>query len=127
MIRTRKQGDTPFFPNMLNNGAVEVCLKEDVDKYIAEMGNDIRELTDIRKELIIANMNLQRRIVHKNYVVATAMANWCNSEEGALARTPRDAMNARQRWQDDTNYWYRWRAVWYDLAQKYKELLDDQK
>ena len=127
MIRTRKQGDTPFFPNMLNNGAVEVCLKEDVDKYIAEMGNDIRELTDIRKELIIANMNLQRRITHKNYVVASALANWCNSEGGALARTPRNTMNARQRWEDDTNYWYRWRTVWYEWAQKYKEFLDDQK
>lgn len=36
MIRTRLQGGTPFFPNILNNGAVEVCLKEDVDKTIAE-------------------------------------------------------------------------------------------
>ena len=35
-IRTRRQYDTPFFPNMLNNGAVEVCLKEDVDKALAE-------------------------------------------------------------------------------------------
>ena len=35
MIRTRLQGDTPFFPNMLNNGMVEVCLKEDVDKVLA--------------------------------------------------------------------------------------------
>lgn len=127
MIRTRRQGDTPFFPNMLNNGAVEVCLKEDVDKYISEMGNDIRELTDIRKELTIANINLQRRIVHKNYMVAMAMANWCNSEDGKMSRIPRDAMNARQRWEDDTNYWYRWWAVWFNLAQKYKEFLDDQK
>lgn len=36
-IRTRRQGDTPFFPNMLNNGKVEVCLKEDVDAAIAEL------------------------------------------------------------------------------------------
>lgn len=36
-IRKRKQGDTPFFPNMLNNGNVEVCLKEDVDAAIAEL------------------------------------------------------------------------------------------
>lgn len=127
MIRTRKQGDTPFFPNMLNNGAVEVCLKEDVDKYIAEMGDDILELTDIRKELIIANMNLQRRIAHKNYVVSMAMANWCNSEDSKMSRTSRDAMNARQRWEDDTNYWYRWWTVWCNMAQKYKEFLDDQK
>lgn len=44
MIRTRLQGDTPFFPNMLNNGNVEVCLKEDVDKALAEKDKEIAEL-----------------------------------------------------------------------------------
>lgn len=43
-IRTRMQGDTPFFPNMLNNGKVEVCLKEDVDKALAEKDAEIRRL-----------------------------------------------------------------------------------
>lgn len=127
MIRTRKQGDTPFFPNMLNNGAVEVCLKEDVDKYIAEMGNDIQELTDIRKELIIANMNMQRIVIHKNHVVATTMANWCNTEVWKLAKTPRSEMTEHQRWLDDSNYWHRWRKRWFNIVQKYKEFLDDQK
>lgn len=45
MIRTRRQGDTPFFPNMLNNGAVMVCLKEDVDAEIAARKKQFRELT----------------------------------------------------------------------------------
>ena len=27
----------PFFPNMLNNEMVEIMLKEDVDKYVAEL------------------------------------------------------------------------------------------
>lgn len=44
MIRTRLQGDTPFFPNMLNNGKVEVCLKEDVDKALAEKDAYIEQL-----------------------------------------------------------------------------------
>lgn len=43
-IRTRKQGDTPFFPNMLNNGKVEVCLKEDVDAAIAELKAENKRL-----------------------------------------------------------------------------------
>ena len=42
-IRTRLQGDTPFFPNMLNNGNVEVCLKEDVDEAIAELKTELEE------------------------------------------------------------------------------------
>lgn len=44
MIRTRLQGDTPFFPNMLNNGNVEVCLKEDVDAVIEAKDKEIAEL-----------------------------------------------------------------------------------
>lgn len=43
MIRTRLQGDTPFFPNMLNNGKVEVCLKEDVDRVLAEKDAEIQK------------------------------------------------------------------------------------
>lgn len=45
-IRTRMQGATPFFPNMLNNGNVEVCLKEDVDKVLAEKDKEIVKLKE---------------------------------------------------------------------------------
>lgn len=51
-IRTRAQGDTPFFPNILNNANVEVCLKEDVDKALAKKDNEIAEL---KKKLAEAN------------------------------------------------------------------------
>lgn len=50
MIRTRMQGETPFFPNMLNNGKVEVCLKEDVDKALAEKDEEIRKWKAARDE-----------------------------------------------------------------------------
>lgn len=45
-IRTRAQGDTPFFPNMLNNANVEVCLKEDVDEAIAELKAKVKFCSD---------------------------------------------------------------------------------
>ena len=48
-IRTRRQGDTPFFPNMLNNGKVEVCLKEDVDATIAELKDEINRKEGVEK------------------------------------------------------------------------------
>lgn len=44
VISVRKQGDTPFFPNMLNNSAVEVCLKEDVDLVLKAAWDVIRSL-----------------------------------------------------------------------------------
>jgi len=51
MIRTRCQGDVPFFPNMLNNGKVEVCLKEDVDKVIREKDTEIEDSLRQNREL----------------------------------------------------------------------------
>ena len=61
MIRTRQQGDTPFFPNMLNNGAVEVCLKEDVDKVIDEKDAKIAALKSQITEAKELSIELQKR------------------------------------------------------------------
>lgn len=56
-IRTRLQDSTPFFPNMLNNGAVEICLKEDVDKYISEVSDKLKrvreDLNEAKKQIAI--------------------------------------------------------------------------
>ena len=49
-IRTRRQDDIPFFPNMLNNGKVEVCLKDDVDKVLAEKDAEIQKWKSARNE-----------------------------------------------------------------------------
>lgn len=59
MIRTRRQGDTPFFPNMLNNGAVMVCLKEDVDAEIAALKKQIEGLRN--------RLNKQKELVEDAY------------------------------------------------------------
>ena len=67
-IRTRLQGGTPFFPNMLNNGKVEVCLKEDVDKVIVAKDKEIAELKkkleDVQAsmycDVVDANMEIRR-------------------------------------------------------------------
>ena len=67
-IRTRLQGGTPFFPNMLNNGEVEVCLKEDVDKVIVAKDKEIAELKqkleDVQAsmycDVVDANMEIRR-------------------------------------------------------------------
>jgi len=85
MIRTRMQGDTPFFPNMLNNGNVEVCLKEDVDKDLAEKDAEIAELKaaleDVKAtayaESVDAGMS-ERRLKRALYKACTM---WAMREE----------------------------------------------
>ena len=91
-IRTRLQGGTPFFPNMLNNGKVEVCLKEDVDKVLAEKDKQLR---------------------HQKFKRCLAMENWCMTEY--LHSKCLDFTNTEQ-W-----YWRRWHIRWRNLAKKFKE------
>ena len=92
-IRTRLQGGTPFFPNMLNNGSVEVCLKEDVDKEL-------------------------RR--HK-YKRCLAMARWCESKVYHIRRTPLCDMSEHEYWQYENDFWQRWQKRWLEIAEQFKE------
>ena len=86
MIRTRLQGDTPFFPNMLNNGNVEVCLKEDVDKVIAEKDEVIEEMEERIDELQKATDSAWSKVNamydelrHHKFKRCLAMARWCEN------------------------------------------------
>ena len=63
-IRTREQGDTPFFPNMLNNANVEVCLKEDVYAAIAELKQKLHD-AEMRADLAEC-AETERRIDYDN-------------------------------------------------------------
>ena len=75
MIRTRRQGDIPFFPNMLNNGAVMVCLKEDVDAEIAALKKQIEGLRN--------RLNKQKELPAKEYEISinSARAKIKNQDE----------------------------------------------
>ena len=87
MIRTRLQGDTPFFPNMLNNGKVEVCLKEDVDKVIADLEEshkkeveqllmEIVKLNESAQNLILDNYLKDKKLRHHKYKRCIDKANY---------------------------------------------------
>ena len=54
-IRTKRQGDAPFFPNMLNNANVEVCLKEDVYAAIAELKQALHDAEMAKDDAEAAN------------------------------------------------------------------------
>lgn len=100
MIRTRLQGATPFFPNMLNNGKVEVCLKEDVDETLAEKDKELR---------------------HQKYKRCLDKAKWCEAEVRNIRRTPLCDMSEHEYWQYENDFWQRWQKRWLELAEVFKE------
>ena len=63
-IRTKRQGDAPFFPNMLNNANVEVCLKEDVYAAIAELKQKLHD-AEMRADLA-ESAETERKIDYDN-------------------------------------------------------------
>ena len=122
MIRTRLQGDTPFFPNMLNNGKVEVRLKEDVDKVIADLEEshkkeveqllmEIVKLNESAQNLILDNYLKDKKLRHSNYKRCLAMAKLCG------------LMSAFHNGEWYTRWINRWYNRWLELAEKFKEVI----
>lgn len=97
-IRTRQQGSTPFFPNMLNNGSVEVCLKEDVDKTLAEKDKELR---------------------HQKYKRCLAMASSCSDK--ASAEYASSYVSCDEYYYHHAEFWERWHKRWLELAKKFNE------
>ena len=120
MIRTRLQGDTPFFPNMLNNGKVEVCLKEDVDKVLAEKDKEIAELKEQVHEYALGSYMMQARAEkearHDKYKRCLAMADYCYTNVHCIMS---HRLCALADWKKE---WFeRWHKRWLELAEKFKE------
>lgn len=118
MIRTRLQGDTPFFPNMLNNGKVEVCLKEDVDKVIAELKQKINEAQtelELWRDGSIISEAHQKELDekrHSNYKRCLAMASTCRLRARWFGD---NAFYKKERWA------LKWHRFWLKIAESFKE------
>ena len=128
MIRTRLQGDVPFFPNMLNNGKVEVCLKEDVDKVIAEKDEEIAKLEMYINELQKATDSawskvnaMYDEIHHHNYKRCLAMAEMCEARYDAEDAKVNGCGASWEYISKEMKYWERWRWRWLELAETYRE------
>ena len=58
---------------------------------------------------------------HSKYKRSLAMAEWCNS--GMVVETfacfrPR---STKEVWREEHKYWAKWRKIWFELAEHYKE------
>lgn len=138
-IRTRLQGGTPFFPSMLNNGNVEICLKEDVDKVLAEKDKTIAELKDklqasneqIENLINSASsiMLFQDRVTddkcaelhHQKYKRCIAMANMCREALCYWDNAKYTFFKGEAYCFRKMNHYGKWGQIWLAIAEKFKE------
>lgn len=123
MIRTRLQGDTPFFPNMLNNGNIEVCLKEDVDKVIAELKDDVTYWKKVAKKNMDDNVAMAserekafKSERHNKYKRCLAMAYLC----GVIVDWDMEIYGGTGN-EIRAIFCSKWRKRWLKLAEQFKE------
>ena len=125
MIRTRLQGDTPFFPNMLNNGKVEVCLKEDVDKVIADLEESHKkEVEQLLMEIVKLNESAQNLILD-DYLKAEKVrhSNYKRCLKNREICVMRFDMELARQYPTRTAFWAKWERKWLKLAKKFKEVI----
>jgi hypothetical protein len=91
---------------MLNNGKVEVCLKEDVDETLAEKDKQLRH-------------NKSKRCL--------AIAKWCLTEKVYFHYRYDDwgdkGYDRSYKWKKVV-FWSKWARRWLELAEKFNEAKD---
>ena len=96
------------------DGAIEVCLKSEVDKVIAELNQKINEAQtelELWRDGSIISEAHQKELDgkrHSDYKRCLAMARWCEEVDLFGGYT--------------SNYWMRWRNKWLKLAERFKEV-----
>ena len=124
MIRTRLQGDTPFFPNMLNNGKVEVCLKEDVDKVLVEKDKVIADLEEShKKEVEQATLRVwaELQLRHNKYKRCLAMADMCSEAICYWDNVKYTFFKGEAYCFRKLNHYGKWGQIWLAISEKFKE------
>lgn len=121
--------------NEWHNEYTEFYMKSEVDKVIVELKAQKAQAEDdcaywktqARKNavdnVVMAKqraeaLKRERRRKNKQCV---AMAEWCNSEMGREAFACFRPRGTKELWREGHNYWAKWRKIWFELAQKFKE------
>ena len=60
-------------------------------------------------------------IAHNKYKRCLAMAEWCNANCMHTVLLIGHKIMPHWEWRIKTNYWYKWRKIWFELCKKFKE------
>lgn len=114
-LTTRFIDDT--YAEYYNTGKHELAqiyLKYEADKVIAEL----KKACNDKDNWCLHTLKRERR---RKYKQCVAMAEWCNSEMGREPFACFRPRGTKELWREGHNYWAKWRKIWFELAQKFKE------
>ena len=107
----------------------EYYLKSEADKVIAELKE--KHKTEVKELLCLIrdkenNFNrafdsVEKELRHHKYKRCLAMAEWCNANCMHTVLLIGHKIMPHWEWRIKTNYWYKWRKIWFELYKKFKE------
>lgn len=107
---------------------IEYYPKSEADKVIAELKDDVTYWKKVAKKNMDDNVAMARERAkafesehRRKYKQCMAMAEWCNSEMGRETFACFRPRGTKELWREEHNYWSKWRKIWFELAQKFKE------
>jgi hypothetical protein len=65
--------------------------------------------------------SVEKELRHHKYKRCLAMAEWCNANCMHTVLLIGHKIMPHWEWRIKTNYWYKWRKIWFELYKKFKE------
>jgi hypothetical protein len=116
-------------PTPDEKGLSDYYLKSEADKVIAELKE--KHKTEVKELLCLIrdkenNFNrafdsVEKELRHHKYKRCLAMAEWCNANCMHTVLLIGHKIMPHWEWRIKTNYWYKWRKIWFELYKKFKE------
>ena len=96
---------------------LEESHKMEVEQLLIEIV-EMKKACKSKDEWCLHTLKRER---HRKYKQCVAMAEWCNSEMGRETFACFRPRGTKELWREEHNYWAKWRKIWFELAQKFKE------
>lgn len=92
--------------------------KSEADKVIAELEDCIRDYSENEKNLVIANLDMQRRELHHKYKRCLEMAKWCAAMSVDNQHNYKNFPTHKSKFRIE--HYSKWYMRWLELAEKFK-------
>jgi hypothetical protein len=101
-------------PTPDGTGLADYYLKSEADKVIAELEDCIRDYSENEENLVIVNLDMQRRERHHKHKRCLNKAEWCDTKADWY-------YGFGESFRDRVKFYMKWRDKWLELAEKFKD------